>query len=453
MRATRLLAAVCAGTFSQVALPPSPGPATLLTVPQRDPQRPRSASTVVSLSADGRYVAFSSFARLAPADGDDRSDIYVLDRATGAVTIESLQLDGRPLDAECRHPGLSQDGRTLVFEVAELSLGAVSTIVLRDRARDESRYIGRTRAGGLPQAASMQPTISDDGQFVAFASNARDLVAGDGPAVAPRDVYRYAVASGGIERVSVDARGAPPAAGQSVQPRLSGDGRFVAFASSADLTDGPPRLHPRRYASSPARMEPYQLYVRDMRRGVTRLVSLARGGSAPDGISLDPSISSDGRFVAFTSLATNLVPGDRNQSSDVFLFELASGELSLVSRSAAGGTANGHSSSPAVSADGRFVAFQSDASDLLCARQCRGEQEDIDLVSDVFLLDRRSGLATLVSGGATAWMEESGAPALDARGTVVAFASRHPIDRDDLAHDFDLFVSLAPHRFGQMARR
>jgi Tol biopolymer transport system component len=455
MPGTRLLAAACAGALvqSQIIAPSLPAPSTLLTVPLRDTQLSRSATNVASLSADGRYAAFTSLARLAPADTDDIPDIYVLDRSTGAVTLESVSADGQPVEGGCGHPGLSGDGRHLVFETAMVGLGpGISSIVLRDRATDIARHLGRTRDGTLPMAMSTQPAISEDGRFVVFASNATSA---KGTELGPRrDVYMYSAADGTLARVSVEPAGAQPSPGQSVQPRVSADGRFVVFASSADLLG---RRAPVEAASSGTMtatgLEPYQVFVRDMHRQVTQYVSLAPGGRWPDGPSLDPAISGDGRYIAFTSHATNLVRRDRNRSSDVFLYDAVSGELTLVSRSVAGGTGNGSSSAPALSADGRLLVFQSDASDLVCARKCRVEHEDIDLVADVFLMDRQAGLVTEVSRSADAWAEESVSPTVDGRGAVIAFASRHPMDEQDLAHDLDLFVSLSPHGSERVHRR
>jgi TolB protein len=144
----------------------------------------------------------------------------------------------------------------------------------------------------------------------------------------------------------------------------------------------------------------------------------------------------------FASEATNLVPGDRNRSADVFLRDLRTHSAVLISRSASGGAANGRSGNPVVSADGRFVAFQSQASDLICARRCPAAVEDINLLSDVFLFDRVTGLMIRISAGPAGWAEESAAPQIDAAGDVIAFTSRHPIDAQDDRNDFDLFVRV-----------
>ena len=162
----------------------------------------------------------------------------------------------------------------------------------------------------------------------------------------------------------------------------------------------------------------------------------------PDGSSSDPAISRDGRYVAFASEATNLVPGDRNRSADVFLRDLRTHSAVLVSRSASGGAANGRSGNPVVSADGRFVAFQSQASDLICARRCPAAAEDINLLSDVFLFDSLTSLMVRISAGPAGWAEESAAPQIDAAADVIAFTSRHPIDAQDDRNDFDLFIRV-----------
>jgi Tol biopolymer transport system component len=228
--------------------------------------------------------------------------------------------------------------------------------------------------------------------------------------------------------------------GGSLMPGVSGVGRYVVFASSAVLA-------PPRNGAEPKPTEGRHplVYLRDTRTGRTTMVG---GAEPPNGGTTMPAISADGRTVAFASRATNLVARDRNKSSDVFVYDVDSGAVTLVSRGTGGGTANGASFSPAISADGRFVAFQSDASDMACGRNCRPGTEDINLLPDVFVFDRVTGQVTCVSvdrqGG---WLEESGAPAIDATGAVVAFTSRHPISALDASNDFDLFVrSTSPEK-------
>jgi hypothetical protein len=111
----------------------------------------------------------------------------------------------------------------------------------------------------------------------------------------------------------------------------------------------------------------------------------------------------------------------------------------LISRTPSGQAGNGVSRHPALSGDGRFVVFQSEASDLTCVR-CGSADRDINLVADIFRHDRQTGKTELISRDRTPWMEPSIGPAVDRTGRIVAFASRHPRDRADDRHDYDLFV-------------
>ena len=399
--------------------------------------RLESSPAPAGLNADGRWVAFDSYARLAPADTNNHRDIYVLDRTTGRVTLESLTPEGQVLSGDSAYPRLSGDGRYLVFETA-LSVGDGTVmgteIVLRDRVQNTARRVSRGTSEGSVQESSRAPAISEDGRVVAFASGATDLVAGRDENGTKEDVYLFEVTTGLVRRISVDSQGVQRPDGASFAPSVSADGRYVAFTSTATLDGGEARSSSGRPVAS--------VYVRDLQLGVTERVSVCPDGMLPDGGSSDPAISRDGRYVAFASEATNLVPGDRNRSADVFLRDLRTHSSVLISRSANGGAANGRSGNPAVSADGRFVAFQSQASDLICARRCPAAVEDINLLSDVFLFDRGNGVMIRISAGPDGWAEESAAPQVNAAGDVIAFTSRHPIDAQDDRNDFDLFIRV-----------
>jgi hypothetical protein len=145
--------------------------------------------------------------------------------------------------------------------------------------------------------------------------------------------------------------------------------------------------------------------------------------------------------VAFVSDATNLLRArDGNRAADVYVRDTIANVTMLVSRTPSGGAGNGSSGHPAISADGRFVVFQSQASDLVCSGRCRAPERDINLVSDVFRHDRLTGKTECISRGRTQWMEPSIGPAMDGAGDVVAFTSRHPLDSADDRDDYDLFV-------------
>ena len=425
-----------------------PAPMTMLTVAQRDRVRSPASPPSVSVSGDGRLVAFASYERLSPADQDELADIYVLEHDTGTVTLESVSADGAALRSDCIYPRLSQDGRYLVFEAALLlspTAPAHAAVIFRDRVTDSTRRVSIGPGGQPANGWSGGAALSDDGAVVVFESSATNLVPG-ADANGPRsDIYLVQTRTMQTTRISVDSQGVQSAEGASISPSLSGDGRQVAFISTAPLADrAGPDGRTRAATSSSAHRG---IYLRDTQRQVTRRLRPPPAGGVQDDSSR-PVISRDGAYVAYVSSVSSLVDGDQNRSPDVFLADVATGSVTLVSRTPAGRPANGVSGSPSISRDGRFVAFQSNASNFVCAQRCEPDDEDINLVPDVFLFDRVTGRITWVSvGAAGGWMEESVAPVLDAAGLVLAFTSRHPIDELDTAHDFDLFVRVtAPER-------
>jgi len=222
-------------------------------------------------------------------------------------------------------------------------------------------------------------------------------------------------------------------------PEVSADGRFVAFRAIGALVCGPAdRCANRRKSSS----QSAHIHVHDTVKDVTTRVTGA-DGSEPNGPSSWPAISADGRYVAFTSEASNLVENDNNRQADVFLHDRDTGITELVSRRPDGRSGNGPSRFPAISGDGQTVAFQSIASDLICAKRCAEHERDINLVSDVFVLDRKSGTMTRASAdGTSEWMAASRRPSLDGSGRVLIFSSRHPIDEDDMNNDDDLYIRI-----------
>jgi Tol biopolymer transport system component len=387
-----------------------------------------------SLSADGRYVAFETRAGLVPSDVNKGSDIYVLDRATGQLTLESAAFDGGSANGTSCHPRLSADARWLVFETGASNLiresaGQIVDIVLRDRATGAMRAITRAR---LPRDASTNSggaTISADGRVVAFWSHDTELVNGVDANGSSNDVYVLTVDTGVIVRASVASNGMQPPSGGSFAPSLNADGTIVAFTSTADLARGGPAT------------DRAQVWVRDLTKGTTRLVSATEKGAAGNHISHSASISGDGRMVAFVSMASNLGPSDDNRLSDVYVRDLQTGALTLVSRTRRDKAGNGNSSRPAMSGDGQFLAFVSEASDLQCQRRCAPGELDENLLTDVYLADLRAGTTRRVSGTAEqTWWAASQAPAIDAHGATIAFPSKEPIDPRDVEADFDLFV-------------
>jgi Tol biopolymer transport system component len=409
----------------------------VVTVPQRDPMRSARSARTVDVSADGRFIAFESHARLVAADTDDLADVYVLDRQTSEVTLESS--DPTP-DAYSTQPRISGDGHYVVFEIrSHLPSGEPHMdVVLRDRWAGTSRMLTSGSQDSSRPPFSRSPVISADGRVVAFSSGSTTLTPGLDANGQLEDVYVLQLPAGPVRRASVTTLGIQPPVGNSILPSLSADGRMVAFASTAPLDATPSTTVAREL---PVR----QVYVRDMQAGSTERISRGRRGHEPDGYSSTPSISADGRYVVFVSDASNLADDDKNHGSDVFLFDRRSETTTLVSRAADGSSENGASANAVISGDGRFVAFQSDAANLVCTRHCPEDAEDINLLWDVFVTDTTTKTTVRVSedelGG---WMEVSAGPSLDASGRVIAFSSIHPIDSADRGGDFDLFIRTLP---------
>lgn len=307
---------------------------------------------------------------------------------------------------------------------------------VRDRHVGLTRALARAWDDPSRVVCAKQPAISADGEWVAFESNAEDLVAGGDANGAESDVFLVNIRTSHVARVSLSSDGLHPAAGASYAPSVSGRGELVAFTSTACL-DGGPRDPPSGPVTTPCKP---RVFVRNMAAGRTRGVTAA-GGMRPNGSTHSPALSADGSGLAFVSTATNLHAADRNERPDVYFHDLRSGWVELLSRTPRGMAGNGVSLRPAISETGRYVAFDSGASDLVCSGRCAGDY-DHNLVNDVFLLDRETGLMRRLSQYAPGrpWWELSVGPALDATGRIVVFSSRHATDGDDVDALFDLFV-------------
>jgi TolB protein len=435
MAGRRLLAAFALGLLAFAVPLPAGDSASFLTIAQSNVHARPADSASASISADGRFVAFLSFAALAGADTNTHADIYVLDRSTGSVSLETPEYARSALDHALTAPRLSGDGQRLVYaaSAAPDSLGTAARpmIMIRDRSTGITRALLAGREP--PNGNSRDPAITADGRMIVFASSSTNLVAIPDANGTGEDIFAADLATMAIRLISVDSAGRQMAEGASYGPAASQDGRYVVFNSTAALDGSKTGVGGGR-----ARVD---VYRHDTRFGVTVKVSQSSDGAAANGSSYDASISADGRFVAFVSDATNLAGRrDRNGAPDVYLHEILARTTSLVSRGDRGDPANGPSRRPALSSDGGVIVFQSDASDLTCGSRCEAEDRDINLVSDIFALDRVAATVRRVSAGRTAWMEPSIGPAVDGSGGVIAFSSRRPRHGGDDRDDYDLFV-------------
>lgn len=395
-----------------------------------------------SIGQNGRLVAFVA----GTPDRRTRSccrHVYVLDRMTGAITQESLNADGTSPSGDSAAPRLSADGRVIAFEtLAGTLLPAQGSrpgrrVIVRDRVTGAMRTPG---AGVAPNGETSQAALSGSGLAVAFTSDATSLAKGRETDGGETAVYLWRLDADTIERVSVNAEGVQPASGASHSPSINGEGDLVAFVSAA-------RLVPEDTNDVP------DVYLRDVRRGRTRLVSRGAAGTRADAGSFSPALSPDGRYVAFVSMATNLGAADRNDDSDIYLHGVTTGETTLVSATARGEAANSGSRRPALSGDGRFVVYQSVASNLGSAAGCPAASPDTNLLPDIYLLDRGTQCVTRISGSsAAAWWSPSVAPAIDGAGTIVLFSSTQPVARE-VTSEFNLFERLVLGRGAGHVRR
>ena len=320
-------------------------------------------------SADGTTLAFRSGAsNLVPEDPDTTFDIYVKDLGTGEIALASTSDEGVKGDNASYNPYLSRDGTKVAFRSGATNLDPL------DRDRKQDVYVKDMATGDLVLAsttsgndtkgngASGNPALSADGTRIAFYSESTNLVPEDtepGP-----DIFVKDLATGAIVLASTSATGVN-GNGKSILPHLSSDGTKVAFVSSAT------NLHPDDRDSVS------DVYVKDLVTGEISLASTTEGGRKGNSHSESPYLSADGARVAFRSGSTNLDPGDTDDLRDLYVKDLSTGDLVLVSTSSSGVKGNAVSENPALSADGSSVSFYSFATNL--------HPDDSDTHPDVYL--------------------------------------------------------------------
>ena len=317
-------------------------------------------STSPAISATGRYVAFASFAtNLVAGDTNGYADMFVHDQVTGQTERVSVASDGSQGNATADTGyavSISADGQSVAFgswasNFAPGDTNGSSDVFLRNRATGVTTLVSAAPDGTVGDRDSVTPAISVDGQTVAFVSYATNLVAGDTNGVG--DVFIYDRTTGVISLASVGADGSPANA-MSLLPSVSADGQRVAFLSHAsNLVAGDTNGDD-------------DVFVRDRAAGVTLLASVTSDGKQHTGIA-NPALSPDGRFVLFCAMGPDFVVGDTNGKEDVFVHDLATGVTTRVSLAYDGSEGNGLSATRAIAADGRFVAFRSVATNLVAS--------------------------------------------------------------------------------------
>ncbi len=364
-------------------------------------------SDQVSISGDGRYVAFRSAAtNLIVGDTNGVTDVFVRDRWTGLVERISVSSLGVEATAESMEPNISYDGRFVVFasEANDLALdipsGSSKDIFVRDRIQRTTRTVTMSAAGGASNGDCHRPRVSSDGRYVTFEGSPSNLIAAG---TTNYQVFRRDMTAATV-LVSVNLSGSA-GAGFSWNGGVSGDGRFVVFVSNvANL------VTPDTNGNTDA-------FVRDVTLGLTRLVTVSSAGVQGTGAAfINSSISRDGRWVAYASSAPNLAPGEFGASYDIFVHDLLTLQTFRSSVTSSGAPANQNSYDPAISDDGRYVAFQSFATNL--------DPLDTDMQSDVFLRDRTLATTKLLSRSvSTSSNDDSFSASITAEGDQIAFHS------------------------------
>jgi hypothetical protein len=339
-----------------------------------------TASYRPSFSSDGRYVAFHSYAtNLVSGDTNGKEDVFVRDRQTGTTMLVSKDSAGVVGNDHSYVASISADGRYVAFVSVATNLVAgdsngAEDVFVRDRQTGTTWLVSRNSAGVEGDAGSSVPSISTDGRYVTFESDATNLVAGD--TNGKTDVFVRDRQTGTTTLVSKNSAGVE-GNDHAYDPSISADGRYVAFWSPAtNLVTG----------DTNAALD---IFVRDRNTGTTWRVSKSSAGVEGDAGSTYSKISADGRYVTFNSEATNLVAGDTNGYADIFVRDRQTGTTTLVSKNSAGVQGEYASYSATISADGRYVVFQSVATNLVTG--------DTNGIRDIFVRDRQTGTTYLVS--------------------------------------------------------
>lgn len=392
-------------------------------------QQANGRCEAASVSDDGRLVAFTSDANnLVSDDANNRSDVFLRDMDTGVLRRISLAEDGGEADNASLNARIADGGRHVVFQ------SQAGNLVGDDNNRTHDIFIadlgpdgGVTRvsvaaaggtsgsgAGGDPDSWSIEPSVSADGRYVAFTSNASNLVSGDNNRVA--DIFLRDLQEGTTRRVSVGPNGRE-ANGASSQAAMSDDGQYVVYSSVANNLveeDGDPLTRDDSNGCA-------DVFLYHVLTGTTTRISRSQEGEQGNNGSLRPTISGDGRIIAYSSQATNLVfvGSDANSTSDILVYDTRAGTTTLGSMGGVATQANNLSDAPSLSDDGRYLAFQSLARNLT-SDETNGEWNIFvrDLRLQTTIKASRNAILgdTLVEGSSTQ-------PMVSGNGQYVVFTS------------------------------
>ncbi len=333
------------------------------------------------ISFDNRYVTFYSFSNdLVPGDANTSPDIFLHHIPTGVTTRVSDALGGGSANGGSRYPVLSYLGRYVAFESIASNLVANDTngvrdVFVHDRVTGVTTRVSTSATGAEGNGQSTDAFISPDGRYVAFESEASNLVVGDNNS--RKDVFVKDLQTGGVFMASISSAGVQ-GNGISQNPSLSDGGLKIAFSS-----------HANNLVSMDA--NGYEdLFVHDIVTGVTERINVSSSGVQGHVGAYEVILSPDGGFAVFFSRASNHVPGDTNSELDIFVRDMAAGTTERISVGELGQQGFGECLYPAISDGGQFVAFGSSSDNLVSG--------DNNGFSDVFLVDRYSPFRPFCAG-------------------------------------------------------
>ena len=361
--ATNLPASGLNGTIRDVLATERASGRTALMSAAPDGSPANGDSTAAAVAGNARRVAFVSAAsNLVAGDGNGQIDVFVRD-VGGGVQRVSVAADGSDPNGPSSEPDMSHDGRFVAFSSAATNLVPGDTngqpdVFVRDLSAQITRRISVAGGGVEAQGASRAPALAASGLYASFESSAANLVGGDTNGIP--DVFKADLRTGHLERVTVSS-------GETQQNK----GVIAPFAQVSDISTNGRRVVFESDATnlvSRDRNDDTDVFVRDTGTGRTERVSLAAGGLEAFNDSFSPSISPNGRYVAFESFAENLAPGDA-RGEDVFIHDREIGATVVANV-----TANGRPRSPegvrqllqrpVMSADAKVVGFASTANNL-----------------------------------------------------------------------------------------
>ena len=378
-------------------------------------------SRSASVDESGRYVAFVTYSALVPRDSGIQPDVYLRDTILGTTDRVSEGPNNESGNGVSFGAEMAKGGLFVVFYSRSSNLvpndtNNVNDIFIWDRKNDSMERVSVAENGAEGNGTSYSGSVDRDGTVVAFVSAATNLVDGDNNGVI--DVFIADRVANTMDNITLGANG------PSRNPSISADGRFVAFESEASnlvANDNNDEI---------------DIIMYDRQAGTIKRVSVSSVGVEANDFSSHPEVNGDGRFVVFSSWASNLIAGDGNQDSDIFIHDRLIGTTDLISKNREGIQANGYSIEPSISTSGRFVAFVSSANNLNSGGDFNGHR-------DIFVRDQITGAVVIASrtdNGSQA-NDVSQEPSLSGDGRFVAFDTyARNFGYGDTSSDLDVYL-------------